>query len=277
MPRKPAASAYILALTLRRVVRANEERIANIRKANAAYRTINAELDAAGVNPEFRKKEIPEDPTLFWADVKRKLDGLQDVADGLAIVNDADYRSILFEAVNQPYNKVRKSKGFQALVPVLMTLRRYGPLDERQPMGMTEDEARDLADLIWAQEMENFPHGVDPINKQIITNKVAKELKEENIKYIGEEIVGVEFNDAELDAYEVDHADVQALLENGIRTAFELFDYDPSVSTNENTRWVRHAVVMYNSMLDKDWDDDRIDEFVNILITVFLYLEQLIE
>lgn len=44
MPRKPAASAYILALTLRNVVRKNEERMEKVRKANQYYRLLNAKL-----------------------------------------------------------------------------------------------------------------------------------------------------------------------------------------------------------------------------------------
>lgn len=277
MPRKPAPSAYILALTLRQAVRKNDEKRATVLKSNKTRRQINKQYREAGIPEDYWFEEIPEDFTLFWANVTQRLEGLQDISEGLAIIQDADYRSIIFDAVKQPYNKVRKAKGFQYLVPVLMTLRRYDALDERQPMGMTEEEARDFADMVWQQEMENFPHGVDPINKQIITNKVARELAEANVKYIGEEIVGVEFNDAELDAYELEHEDVMELLTKGINVAYELFDYDPTVSVEENTKWVRHAVCMYNSMLEKDMDDERIDRLVQQIITVFLYMQQLIE
>lgn len=278
MPRKPAPSAYILALTLREAVRKNDEKRANILKANESRRQINARYAEVGLPKEHWFEEIPEDFTLFWANVTQRLEGLQDISEGLTIIQDADYRAIIFDAVKQPYNKVRKSKGFGNLVPVLETLRRYDVLDERQPMQMTEEEARDLADLIWAQELEKFEqHGLDPINKQIITNKVARELAEANVKYIGEEIIDVQFNDAELDAYECAHEDVMELLSKGINVAYELFDYDPAVSTEENTKWVRHAVCMYNCMLEKDMDDERIDNLVQQIITVFLYMQQLIE
>lgn len=278
MARKPAPSAYILALTLRDAVRKNEEKKARIYKSNESRRQLNAQYRKEGLPRKYWFEEIPEDFTLFWANVTQRLEGLQDISEGLSIIQDADYRAIIFDAVKQPYNKVRKSKGFQNLVPVLETLRRYDVLDERQPMQMTEEEARDLADLIWAQELEKFEkHGLDPINKQIITNKVARELAEANVKYIGEEIIDVQFNDTELDAYELAHEDVIELLSKGIYVAYELFDYDPAISTEENTKWVRHAVCMYNCMLEKDMDDERIDNLVQQIITVFLYMQQLIE
>lgn len=275
MPRKPAASAYILALTLRNVVRKNEERMEKVRKANQYYRLLNAKLVENGLPP---KPLVPEDSTLYWASVNTELEGLKDVSEGLAILTDNDYRAIIFDAVKQPYNRVRKSKGFQFLVPELETLRRYGPLDERQPMDVTEDEARDLADLIWEQEMEPFKErGVDPINKQIIANKVAKELKTLNVQYLGEEIVSVSFNDVELDLYELDHKNVQELLQKGIECAFDLFDYDPHASVAVNTNWVRRAVTMYNSMLEKHMDDETVDNLTQQILTVFMYFQQLIE
>lgn len=278
MARKPAASAYILALTLRRVVRQNEEQARIIRESNQNIREFNAILREQGVN--FQHEETPEDDTLYWSCVTRQLEGMKDVQDALSVVKDADYKAVIYDAIKQPYNKVRKSKGFQSLVPVLETIRRYGAYNPELPMELSEEEARDLADLIWEQEMEPFienGRGVDPINKQIIANKVATELRQSNVKYLGEEIVNVEFNDVELDVYECDHKDALEILATGIQSAFELFNYDPHNSHRENTRWVRQAVVMYDSMFKKERTDEQTDELVDSLLMCFQYLYHLIE
>ena len=277
MPRKPAASAYILALTLRRVVRQNEAQAQAIRQANTNIREFNAMLRESGV--DFQHEETPEDDTLYWSRVTRQLEGMKDVQDALSVVKDTDYKAVLYDAIKQPYNKVRKSKGVQFLVPVLETIRRYGAYNPELPMDLTEEEARDLADLIWEQEMEPFieaGRGVDPINKQIIANKVATELRQSNVKYLGEEIVSVEFNDNELDVYECDHQDALDILMTGIQSAFELFNYDPQSSQRENTRWVRQAVVMYDSMFKKERTDEQVDEVVDQLLMCFQYLYHLI-
>lgn len=278
MARKPAASAYILALTLRRVVRQNEEQARIIKESNQNIREFNAILREQGVN--FQHEETPEDDTLYWSCVTRQLEGMKDVQDALSVVKDADYKAVIYDAIKQPYNKVRKSKGFQSLVPVLETIRRYGAYNPELPMELSEEEARDLADLIWEQEMEPFienGRGVDPINKQIIANKVATELRQSNVKYLGEEIVNVEFNDVELDVYECDHKDALEILATGIQSAFELFNYDPHNSHRENTRWVRQAVVMYDSMFKKERTDEKTDELVDSLLMCFQYLYHLIE
>lgn len=277
MPRKPAPSAYILALALRKVVRENEKKKTRIYTANKSRRNINQEYINIGIPKEYWFEEIPEDFAIFWANVITELDHFKDVRQSLALIQDEDYKTIIFDAIKQPYNKVRKSKGFQYLVPVLMTVRRYDALNELLPMGMTEEEARDFADMAWQQEMENFPHGIDPINKQIITNRVARELAEANVKYIGEEIVGVEFNDAELDAYELEHEEVMNLLQKGFNTAYELFDYDPDATFEENQKWVRNAICMYNSMLGKNMSDLQIDLRVCEIIGSFQILQRLIE
>lgn len=277
MPRKPAASAFILALTLRRVWQKNEKRIANVREYNEKIRGFNKTFAENGL-PLY--EELPDDDSVFWRSVVSELEGMKDVSEGLAIVTDADYRAVIFDAVKQPYHKVRGSKGFANLVPVLETIRRYGPYDPEQPMDMTEEEARELADLIWAQEMEPFieeGRGVDPINKQIIANKVSAELKESNVKYIGEQILNCEFNDVELDMYEVDHKDALDILRSGIEAAYELFNYEPANTTRENRTWVRQAVVMYDSMFKKERTDEQLDDLVDSIICAFEYLYQLIE
>lgn len=277
MARKPAASAYILALTLRRVVRENEAMAESIRKANEGVRQFNAMLRENGV--QFQHSETPEDDTLYWSSVTRCLEGMKDVRDALSVVKDNDYKAVIYDAIKQPYNKVRKSKGFAHLVPVLETIRRYGAYNPELPMELSEEEARDLADLIWEQEMEPFiegGRGVDPINKQIIANKVATELRQSNVKYLGEEIVTAEFNDAELDAYECDHKDALEILATGIQSAFELFNYDPQSSQRENTRDVRQAVMMYDSMFKKERSDEQVDELVDSLLMCFTYLYHLI-
>ncbi len=278
MARKPAASAYILALTLRRVVEENDYRMEVIKDSNEQVRYINKALQENGVN--FQYSETPEDDTLFWSSVTRELEGMRDVYEALSVVQDNDYRAIIADAVKQPYNKVRKSKGFAFLVPVLETIRRYGPIEDAIPMGVTEEEARDLADLIWQQEMEPFieaGRGVDPINKQIIANKVANELRQLNCKYIGEQIIEVEFNQTELDIYECDHKDALEILANGIHTAGELFNYDNTKDASRNKHWIRQAVVMYDSMFQKERSDDQLTEIVDQLYMCFHYLYELIE
>lgn len=276
MSRKPRPSAYILALTLRETVRRNEARLQGIKRFKETFNQANIALE--DLPPEYRLfVNVPYDPTLFWSDVIKRLDGMKEAAKHLTIIEDTDYRSVVYDAIKQPYHKVRQSKGFQKLVPVLETIRRYGPIDERQPMGMTEDEARDFADFAWAQELENFPNGVDPINKHIIVNKVAKELKEVNIKYIGEEIIAVEFDNEALDDYEVEHEDALKLFGKGVQNAYELFDYDASASTEENTKNMTRAVVMYNCMLGKDMDDEQVGILVHQLLTVFRLWEKYIE
>lgn len=284
MPRKPADSAYILALALRTAWREGENNVRKAQEYNKSVLAMNQGLINQGFTNEqidaFSFKEIPVDGTVYWGSVVKKIEGVKDISEGLAIVTDADYRAIILDAVKQPFNRVRNSKGFQVLVPELNTLRRYGPYDNTREMDVTEDEARELADLIWAQEMEPFieaGRGVDPINKQIIANKVSRELKEINVKYLGEEIVSVTFDDAALDAYEYDHKEVLAILSQGIEAAYELFSYDPANTYHENKNWVRQNVLMYNSMFEKDMDDERLDDLVDSIICCFQYFQQLIE
>lgn len=277
MARKPADSAYILALTLRQVWESKQESNRQYHRANELIRKMNVEYAKYGLPP---REEFPENDCVLWASVIRKLEGMNDVSESLAMVTDNDYRAIIWDAIKQPYSKVRKSKGFTNLVPVLETIRRYGPYDERQEMGITEEEARDLADIIWQQEMEPFiegGRGVDPINKQIIANKVAAELKQVNVKYIGEEIVSVEFNDVELDLYEYEHSDALEILLKGMECAFELFNYSPDASDRENTRDVRQCILMYDSMLQKERSDEQLDDLVRSIIEFFKRIYKLIE
>jgi len=162
MATKPTPAAYVLALTLRNVVRKNEERMEKVRKANHYYRALNARLIENGLAP---KPLVPENPTVFWSSVNQELEKAAKIEHTLTIVADADYRNILKNALNRPWNKTRKTKGFAALVPVLETLRRYGPIDKNQPMGMDEEMARMTSEMIWYEETKEFERGVDPIHQ----------------------------------------------------------------------------------------------------------------
>lgn len=280
MPRKPADSAYIMALAIRTAWRENEQHTANLHLYNERIRLINQDLVAAQLPEDFMWGEVDVENALLMRDVMRKIDVLSDIQDGLSIITDADYRAVIFDAVKQPFNRVRKSKGFAQLVPVFETIRRYGPLDNTREMDCTEEEARDLASLIWAQEMQPFidaGRGVDPINKQIISRKVAAELKEMNVKYVGEQIVAAEFNDTELDLYEYDHSEVTALLSQGVSGAFEMFGFEPSNTYDQNFRDVKQNVLMYNSMFEKEMDDERLSDLVDSIICCFNYFQELIE
>lgn len=276
MPRKPSDSAYILALTLRKVWHSNQERIANVREYNQVIREINVDFEKKGLPLQY---EIEEDETLFWRSVTDELEGMKDLSDALAMVPDADYRCVISDAIKQPYNKVRKAKGFQYLVPLLETLRRYGPIDPNQPMDMTEEESRDFADLVWQQEMQPFieaGRGVDPINKQIIAKKVATELRQFNVKYIGEQIVNVEFNDVELDLYTGDHNEAMAILKIGLEAAYDLFNYNPTADLHQNFVFVRQTIHLYNVMFEKEMDDDKLDTLTLNVITFFEHSYHLI-
>lgn len=278
MPRKPSDSAYILALALRKVWNEFQDR-------NEAVREYNRRL--AVIRKDFAKEKLPmfiqdypETDCIFWRSVTDELEGMKDLSEGLAMVTDADYRCVISDAIKQPYNKVRKSKGFQYLVPLLETLRRYGPIDDNQPMDMAEEEARDFADLVWQQEMAPFieaGRGVDPINKQIIAKKVATELRQFNVKYIGEEIVNVEFNDVELNLYTGDHNEALAILKIGIETAYDLFNYNPAADSNKNFVFVRQTIHLYNVMFEKEMDDDKLDNLTLSVIHFFQYAQRLIE
>lgn len=274
MPRRPAQSAYILAYTLRQVWRANENRYYACVEGNKKLRELNVELIRLGAAPLPLN---PEDKTLFWGSIIRELKGMKEASEALAMVTDNDYRSIIFDAIRSPWARVRKSVGFSNLVPELNTLRRYGPIDENQPMGLDEESARDLADLIWAQEMEPFKEtGLDPINKQIIANKVARELKAENVKYLGEEIVSVMFNDTELDIWEADNTEAIEMLRSGVSQVFDLFQYDENETDSRNIRNVTQAIIMYNSIFEKEMDDEEVDTLVEQLINVFKIFVHLI-
>lgn len=278
MPRKPSDSAYILALTLRKVWTEFQDKNEAVREYNRRLAEIRK--DFAKENLPMFISDYPETECVFWRSVVEELEGMKDLSEGLAMVTDVDYRCVISDAIKQPYNKVRKSKGFQLLVPVLETLRRYGPIDENQPMDMTEEEARDFADLVWQQEMQPFidaGRGVDPINKQIIAKKVATELRQFNIKYIGEEILNVEFNDAELSLYSGDHNEALAILKVGIDTAFDLFNYNPAADDNKNFVFVRQTIHLYNVMFEKEMDDERLDDLTHSIIHFFKYAQRLIE
>lgn len=277
MPRKPADSAYILALTLRKVWIAQQKYMQNVYEYNEQVRKINEEFAKSGLSPVA---EHPEDDCVLWREVLDEIDTMKDLSEKLAMVTDADYRAVIFDAIKQPFNKVRGSKGFTKLVPVLETIRRYGPIDKNQPMDLTEEEARDFADLVWAQEMAPFidaGRGVDPINKQIIAKKVATELRQFNIKYLGEQILAVEFDDVELDTYTEEHGTVLAILKIGIEAAHDIFNYDPAASTKHNFTFVRQSITMYNTMFEKEMDDEKVDDLTRSIIGYFEYVQRLIE
>ena len=277
MPRKPSDSAYILALAVRKVWNQHQRRIYANKKTNELIDQMNKELaknDLPLVNRE------PEIDCLFWRSVTDELEGMKDLSEGLAMVTDADYRCVIFDAIKQPYSKVRKSKGFANLVPVLETIRRYGPIDDNQPMDMTEEEARDFADLVWQQEMQPFidaGRGVDPINKQIIAKKVATELRQFNIKYVGEEIINVVCNDVELDLYTGDHNEALAILKVGLDAAYDLFNYNPEADAQKNFVFVRQTIHLYNVMFEKEMDDEKLDDLTKSIIRFFEYSQELIE
>lgn len=278
MPRKPSDSAYILALALRRAWTDFHGYNESVRTYNRQICEVREELIAK--NLPVLVSEYPEIDCLFWRSVTDELEGMKDLSEALSMVTDADYRCVISDAIKQPYNKVRKSKGFQYLVPLLETLRRYGPIDPNQPMDLTEDEARDFADLVWQQEMQPFieaGRGVDPINKQIIAKKVATELRQFNIKYIGEEIVNVEFNDVELELYSGDHGEAMSILKIGIETAYDLFNYCPASDDHKNFIFVRQTIHLYNVMFEKEMSDEKLDELTHSIINFFKYTQQLIE
>lgn len=162
MATKPTPAAYVLALTLRNVVRKNEERMEKVRWVNEFTRRLNVDLIKNGLPP---KPLCPEDPTVFWSSVNLELEKAAKIENTLTIVADADYRNILKNALNRPWNKTRKTKGFAAPVPVLETLRRYGPIDKNQPMGMDEEMARMTSEMIWYEETKEFERDVDPIHQ----------------------------------------------------------------------------------------------------------------
>lgn len=277
MPRKPSDSAYILALTLRKVWVAQQKYMQNVYEYNAKVRKINAEFALSGLTPVA---EHPEDDCVLWREVIDEIDTMKDLSEKLAMVTDADYRAVIFDAIKQPFNKVRKSKGFAKLVPVLETIRRYGPIDKNQPMDLTEEEARDFADLVWAQEMAPFidaGRGVDPINKQIIAKKVATELRQFNIKYLGEQVLAVEFDDVELDMYTEEHATVLSILRCGMDAAYEIFNYNPESDDKKNFVFVRQSINLYNVIFEKEMDDEQLDDLTRSIIGFFEYAQRLIE
>lgn len=277
MPRRPSDSAYLLALALRDVWNTFQTYNDSVREYNQKIREFNAQNRFSTIPPI---KEQEEKDCIFWRDVIDKLEGMKELSENLSMVKDADYRAVIFDAIKQPYNKVRGSKGFARLVPELETIRRYGPIDINQPMDLTEEEARDFADLVWQQEMQPMIDsgcGVDPIHKQIIAKKVAVELGQFNIKYLGEEIVNVVFDDVELNLYSDDNSAALAILKVGIENAYEIFNYDPNVDIEKNQTFVRQSIVMYNRMLEKEMSDKEIDTLCVSIIQFFEYAQRLIE
>lgn len=159
---KPTPAAYVLALTLRKVWRAQQEYMQNVYEYNEQVRKINQEFAKSGLDPVA---EHPEDDCVLWSEVVNHLKEVAKIGNTLTIVADADYRNILSNALNRPWQKTRKTKGFAALVPVLETVRRYGAIDENQPMGMDEEMARMTSEMIWHEETKDFKKGVDPIHQ----------------------------------------------------------------------------------------------------------------
>lgn len=277
MPRRPADSAYILAIALRKVYNAKQYELEMAAKVNAEIRRTNVKLIKNGLKPY---EEVESDDVILWSGVINHLYGMTEIAENLQNVPDRDYRAIIWDSIKQPYNKVRQSKGFNKLVPELTTIRRYGPCDERHEMDISEEEARELANLIWQQEMEPFiesGRGVDPINKQIIANKVAAELKLVNVKYIGEQIVEAIFDDIELDMYEIEHEDEIKILMKGIECVEELFGYSEDNTKEKNIRYVEAAIIMYDSMLGKQHTVEEVSELTTHIIIFFQYCHHLIE
>lgn len=277
MPRRPSDSAYILALALRETWRNFQAHNEQVRDYNKKLRKFIAENEFNHIAPPSFLEEIP---CVFWRSVTEKLKGIADLQDMLTMIPDEDYRAVIIDAVKQPYSRVRTSKGFNRLVPELQTIRRYGPNDDRAPMAITEEEARDLADLIWQQEMQPFieaGRGVDPINKQIIAKRVAAELRQVNCKYLGEEILFVTFDDAELDLYETKHEVIAQLFRDGVNAAEDIFGFDPNTNDHKNFTFVRQTLIMYNAMFKKEMENDDLDNLTLCIINFFRYAERLIE
>lgn len=272
MSKKPAASAYIVALALRDEYREIEAEKEIITKSNEARRLYAERIDFLCVDSDY--DQISDEVGLYWAGVTRRLKSLKKSREWLPYIIDGDYSAIIYDALKQPVNKVRKSEGFKQLVPVLETIRRYESCDGRHPMALEEDEVRDLADLIWQQELAKFPNGVDPINKYVITQKVSKELEEVNAVYMGEEILRVEFNDKMLNEYEAAHRDDLALLKQSVNNVFSLFGYDPKATKEENGRNVKQTMTMIDSILGRKNNEER---FNQVWVSLLVYFEQLEE
>lgn len=260
---KPTPAAYIMVLTLRTAWQAKEY--------NAAVDNYNALVRQNNWPSVSLWEKMEHEDVLFWSEVVSRLKASAKIENTLTIVADADYRNILHNALNRPWNKTRKTKGFAALVPVLETVRRYGAIDQNQPMGMDEEMARMTSEMIWYEETKDFEKGVDPIHQQIISRKINAELAEYNVKYIGEEIVHVEFNDAALDAYTAEHENIiKEVFLTGLDAAAKTFGYDNTEkSADRQFRTVRQNIVMYNAMMGKEIDDEELDENTKSIIAAF--------
>lgn len=276
MPRKPADSAYILACAARRVCRRKQEYLDSIKMYNENLTDANAVLIENGLDPF---KELPVDGCIFWHEILSEIQQMHEMVDVISTIRDEDYRAILSSALKQPISRVRQSKGFQKLVPTLTTIRRYGPLKPNVEMAMTEEDARNLASLIWQQEMEPFisaGRGLDPINKQRIANIVRRELAESNIKSLGEQIVAIEFNDQMLDEYEETAPELTEFMANCLDNAATLFGYSESSTTERNIANIRTNIIMYNSILEKEMTDDELDTLARDITVVLKRLYNLL-
>lgn len=271
---KPTPAAYVLALTLRKVWNAFQDQNEAIREYNQKIAIIREEF--AKENLPMIVEEYPETEGVFWSMVTNQLKEAAKIENTLTMVADADYRNILSNALNRPWQKTRKTKGFAALVPVLETVRRYGAIDENQSMEMDEEMARMTSEMIWYEETKDFEKGVDPIHQQIISKKINAELAEYNVKYLGEEIIRVEFDDAALDAYTAEHEDIiKEVFCTGLDSAAKIFGYDNTEkSVDRQFHTVRQNIAMYNSMLGKEMDNETLDKNTCNIITAFdaLYL-----
>lgn len=265
---KPTPAAYVLALTLRKVWVAQQDYMQNVYEYNEKVRKINAEFAKTGLTPVA---EHPEVDCVLWSEVVDYLKEVAKIENTLTIVADADYRNILSNALNRPWQKTRKTKGFAALVPVLETVRRYGAIDKNQPMGMDEEMARMTSEMIWYEETKDFEKGVDPIHQQIISKRINAELAEYNVKYLGEQIMRAEFNDAALDAYTAEHEDIiKEVFCAGLDSAAKTFGYNNTEkSVDRQFHTVRQNIVMYNSVMGKEMDNETLDENTRSIIAAF--------
>lgn len=276
MPRKPADSAYILACAARRVCRRKQAYLDFIKVYNENLGEANEVLTKNGLDPFI---ELPIEDCIFWHEILSEIHQMHAMADIISTIQDEDYRAILNSALKQPVNRVRQSKGFALLVPHLKTIRRYGPLKPNVEMAMTEEDARDLASLIWQQEMEPFisaGRGLDPINKQRIVSIVRRELAESNVKSLGEQVLEIEFNDQLLDEYEGNHSDFVDFMNTCIDNAATLFGYSSTATTAQNIADARVNIIMYNSILQKEMDDDELDILARDIVNVIQRLYNLL-
>lgn len=87
----------------------------------------------------------------------------------------------------------------------------------------------------------------------------------------------MEFDNAALDAYTVDHADIVNVFRAGLDAAAQIFGYDNGDSADRQFRSVRQNITIYNAMMKKDMDEDKLDQNTDLIITAFRALYAALE